>query len=129
MTRDEIAARFQRQDAHIAEIMDMDQPTLRQFLSLLGWQDREYAYDLEYLIVHLRNLVMMYGHVLADTRGKTRDPEILRDIDFCLAFDDLGRPKLDKITESRFREMRSRAWTGILRSSAEKQQREEHRDN
>jgi hypothetical protein len=87
--------------------------------------DRELRMELSFVIRHLRNLVWMYGLQVADARQRVTDPEALRSLDFCLAFDDCRLEKLDESTEARFADMRARAWRGLLGSAAEeKKQRE-----
>lgn len=129
MTSDESRAWGARVRKHGRELEKMSSEQIHELLRVLNWKDTSWLAAVHYALVHTRNLVWSYGLQVTKVRPMIEDPAILDELDFALAFDEYRLEKLDPKTEAHFRDMRHRAWEGIMRKVAEKQQREDGNAN
>jgi len=113
MTPAEVRAWSSRLRAYQKELEEVQ--NVRGALERNGaWFDTAFLAALDYQIRHSLNILMLYGMIMIRFRRMTTDPRILREIDLCLMWDDLGRPELDAATEARFRELRARCWDRLF---------------
>ena len=117
----ETAARSKRMNARLKDWYNAPREKMREFLGLLPWQNSEVIEDFDFYLEHMRNLLWCYTTQTETIRAETTDPHIHFEASFALAMDDMRDPIED---EEELRDMRGRAWAGIMKKAAEKQQRE-----
>lgn len=117
----ECKVRQERRKARFQDWYNAPPEKMREFLGILPWQRSEVIDDFADYLYRLQHTAWLYQCQVDKIRQTTTDPRVHFEASFALAFDSLRDPVEN---EEELQDTKRRAWAGVMKTIAKKQQRE-----